>query len=257
MGTVRPMDTADAPKEGQRLDTPDEGTRWLTIVFGLVVIGLGVGFLLGEVKHDSARWFLAAIVAGGLFVVWLGARYRRSYFTGGGLLRQGWTGREVVPWSRVVAIELDEIEAKGGDVGWVRLRLEPRRTIAIRVAPGRVGLRGRWIAEACPQAPIDDRRTGEITPPRAGAPAHRADRTTRALGRAARSHRLIAIGWIVGAAACVVVIVLVAVLRLSAHPVEAILTIVSMSIAILVASRKIRKRLALGRETRRVESPAD
>lgn len=251
--TVQSMTPTDAPKDGQRLDT-DDGTRWLIMLFGLVPIGVGIGFSFAETKHDAARWFLLLFIAGGLFLVWLGARYRRAYYTSEGLLRKGWTGREVVPWSRVASIEFDEVEGQGGGTGWVRLRLEPRRTVRVRMAPGRVTSRGRWIARACPQAAIDDRRTGEITPPREGAPEQiaRDEATTRS--RAARAHLVMALIWILGATACVALIVVAAAVGFRDHPGKAILTIIASVLAIYVTVGHIRFRLAMWRETRDPQS---
>lgn len=180
-------------------------------LFLLVAVALVVGGVICLLSKDvmAVRIFAAGLLATGLLLGWLGARHRDAFFTDEGLLRTGWTGRELIAWSKVETIELDEIPGQLEDVGILRLRTQRGRRVTVRLAPAEVDPIAARVSETCPQAFVDDARTGEVTAPREGRrdAARRREQALRR--RAAARHTRIAALWalagLVGTAGVVVV----------------------------------------------------
>lgn len=181
----------------------DEQGPLLLIVGSAMLLGAIAAFIFGP---SPARWYTSGVLG---IVGWLlfraGWRWPRSYATVPGLLRVRRGHQRLIPWTEVDVIECEldqDMEAAGDAIAPLTLRLTDGRGITIRTQPMRIHELAARIRRCCPQAFLDDRATGTISPPTEGTPEQIRAREAAVFGRARRGRTFTVMIWGIAGFSC-------------------------------------------------------
>jgi hypothetical protein len=226
-------------------------SRSSRLLFAGIGAALVVTAVVVRVASESPKaWVgMGALLLLGIGGLLSGLLSGDAYVGPNGLRRSRLLGSRLFAWRDITCIELDEDNSGGQRHGQMRIYAGGRRILTLTMGANDLDRQGRRLLRRAKWAFTDDRRSGEVSPPRQGDPERIRLRAEEVATRAQRHHRGMAMFWLVPSLVPLGLGLVGVVLLLGREPIGIVPLVVGVA-GCALAVRLVRRLLARARRVR-------